>query len=57
LIKGTFVGQIVNKNEIDYSYPYFFLNVKENLGTFFMYLGIILVLFLALFTIYYYYNN
>lgn len=57
LIKGTFVGQIVNKNEIDYSYPYFFLNVKESLGTFFIYLGIILVLFLALFTIYYYYNN
>ncbi len=57
LIKGTFVGQIVNKNEIDYSYPYFFLNVKASLGTFFMYLGIILGLFLALFAIYYYYNN
>lgn len=57
LIKGTFVGQIVNKNEIDYSYPYFFLNVKESLGTFFMYLGIILALFLVLFAIYYFYNN
>lgn len=57
LIKGSFVGQIVNKNEIDYSYPYFFLNVKESLRTFFMYLGIILILFLALFFIYYYYNN
>lgn len=56
LIKGTFVGQVVN-NEVKYSYPYFFLNIKENIGNFFIYFAIILVLFLVLFLIYYYYNN
>lgn len=60
LIKGSFVGQIVNKSGwsvVDYSYPYFFLNIKENLGTFFLYFFIILLLFFGLFACYYYYNN
>ena len=56
LIKGTFVGQVVNQ-EVEYSYPYFFLNIKADVGTFFIYFSIILVLFLVLFLIYYYYNN
>lgn len=60
LIKGSFVGQVktVGGNTfIDYSYPYFFLNIKTNLGTFFLYFFIILILFFLLFVIYYFYNN
>lgn len=60
LIKGTFVGQVKTKDGrsfIDYSYPYFFLNIKTNLNTFIIYFFIILILFLALFALYYTYNN
>lgn len=56
LIKGTFVGQVIN-DQVEYSYPYFFLNIKTDVGTFFIYFSIILALFLILFLIYYYYNN
>lgn len=60
LIKGTFVGQINHTKTnifIDYSYPYFFLNIKSNLNYFFLYLFFILILFILLFAIYYIYNN
>ncbi|MGL5268889.1 MAG: hypothetical protein ACRC8P_03960 [Spiroplasma sp.] len=60
LIKGTFVGEIKMKAGnafIDYSYPYFFLNIKTNLNSFFIYFFIILFLFFLLFAIYYTYNN
>lgn len=60
LIKGSFVGQIKtigNNLVVDYSYPYFFLNIKANLGAFFLYFIIILSLFLLLFVTYYFYNN
>lgn len=60
LIKGTLVGQIKIKGDntfVDYSYPYFFLNIKANLSSFFIYFFIILFLFLVLFVLYYFYNN
>lgn len=60
LIKGSFVGQIKFQDGSwfsDYSYPYFFLNIKTNLTSFFLYFFIILFLFLLLFTFYYAYNN
>ncbi|MDQ7982637.1 MAG: hypothetical protein REH79_00250 [Spiroplasma sp.] len=60
LIKGEFVGLLKNKKGflfVDYSFPYFFLNVKEKLGTFFLYFFIILILFIGLFAVYYFYNN
>lgn len=60
LVKGTFVGEIKTKGDnsfIDYSYPYFFLNIKTNINTFIVYFFIILFLFLILFALYYTYNN
>lgn len=64
LIKGNFVGfvkvKIIDNTVIpiiENSYPYFFLNIKNNLNIFFIYLFIILSLFLILFFTFYLLNN
>jgi len=56
LLKGTFVGQIKNQI-ITYSYPYDFLNFKNNLGEFFIFFFIISFCVIGLIGLYTFYNN
>ncbi|WP_342276791.1 hypothetical protein [Spiroplasma endosymbiont of Nebria brevicollis] len=58
LAKGNFVGMLPNgKTEIDYSFPYSFLNFHESLSKFFIYISLILALYLVLIALFTLYNN
>lgn len=58
LLKGNFVGFIRRgTTDIDYSFPYPFLDFHKNLGTFFIYIAAILVLYIILMLLFTLYNN
>ncbi|WP_425380936.1 hypothetical protein [Spiroplasma endosymbiont of Polydrusus pterygomalis] len=58
LLKGNFVGHLKRgAKEIDYSFPYPFLNFHKDLGTFFIYIAAILVLYIILMLLFTFYNN
>lgn len=58
LLKGNYVGWLKHgATEIDYSFPYPFLNFHKNLGTFFIYIGAIIVLYIILMLLFTLYNN
>lgn len=58
LLKGNFVGFLKRgATEIDYSFPYPFLDFHKNLGTFFIYIVAILVLYIILMLLFTLYNN
>lgn len=58
LLKGNFVGQLkCGTKEIDYSFPYPFLNFHKDLGTFFIYIVAVLILYIILMLVFTLYNN
>lgn len=58
ILKGNFVGILLkDKNTIDYSFPYSFLNFHNSLPTFFKCVSAILVLYLVLIALLTLYNN
>ena len=58
LTKGNFVGFLRKETtEIDYSFPYPFLNYHKSLTTFFIYIFAILILYIILMLIFTLYNN
>lgn len=58
LLKGNFVGFIRDgTNEINYSFPYPFLDFHKSLGTFFIYVSAIIVLYIILMLVFSLYNN
>lgn len=58
LIKGNFVGVFIkDKNIIDYSFPYHFLNFHQSLSTFLLSVGAILLLYIVIIALFTCYNN